>query len=248
MQHNRNHGRRALRLFEFGHVFARTDAADVLIDGFAEHEALAVALTGPVAPAHWDAPARAADVFDLKGVAELLLDDLGVTGVTMTPAEGDAVAAHGLTMTAGEADAPLGALVRVAPDVAADFDLDAAPVFVAEFDVDALRRHARPRVDRVYEAVARFPAVERDLAVVVSADQPAGPLLAAVREAGAPLLEDATVFDLYAGAGVPAGQQSVAFALRFGAPDRTLTDEEVDTRVRAIVETLHARFDATLRG
>ncbi|HYE94976.1 MAG TPA: hypothetical protein VD962_02105, partial [Rubricoccaceae bacterium] len=76
---------------------------------------------------------------------------------------------------------------------------------------------------------------------------PVGSLLATLREAGAPLLQEARVFDVYRGPGVPDGQKSVAFALRFGA-DKTLTDAEVDGRMRRLVGALERAHGAALRG
>jgi len=129
--------------------------------------------------------------------------------------------------------------------VAADFDLD-TPVFVAEFHWAALVGSATAEQHRDYEPVSRFPVVDRDLAVLVPANQPVGPLQRAIREAGAPLLRRVDVFDTYAGAGIDEDTKSVAFTLRFGA-DRTLTDEEVDARLDAIVERLAANHGARLR-
>ena len=98
------------------------------------------------------------------------------------------------------------------------------------------------------DAVSRFPAAERDLAVVVSADQPVGPMLQMVRQTAGTLLQRARVFDLYEGENVGAGQKSVAFALAFGKPDATLTDKEADGRIKAILKRLKKAYGAELRA
>jgi phenylalanyl-tRNA synthetase beta chain len=260
MQFNRNHGQKALRLFEFGHVFRRADEAETpVVDGFAEHEALIVALTGPHAPTHWDADARDADYFDLKGVVETILDDLHLSGVDVSPHDGsprdgsphdgsDGNAAHPTThrLDVSHDGRTLGTIARVADDVAGAYDLD-DPVFVAELNVDALVDAADPLARRTVEPVSRFPVVERDLAVLVPADQSVGPMLDTVRDAAAPLLKHASIFDLYEGEGVEDGHKSVAFTLRFGA-DRTLTDAEVDEQIDAVVNALDRTYGARLRG
>jgi phenylalanyl-tRNA synthetase beta chain len=250
MQHNRNHDRTALRFFEFGHVFRAVDAeangaaGDTFVPGYAEHEALLIALSGPHAPVHWDAESRNSDIFDLKGLVEAVLAELRVPDVAMTPTpEADASAAHALTVTAGETR--LGTLMRLKDEHADAYDLD-APVFVAEFDWDAVVAQAMAQDTQAYAPVSRFPRVDRDLALLADADQPVGPMLETIRAEGKPLLEDATVFDLYEGEGVAEGKKSVAFSLRFGA-DRTLQDEEVDARMNAIVEALERAHAATLR-
>ncbi|MFO8098750.1 MAG: hypothetical protein R6T83_03905 [Salinibacter sp.] len=218
---------------------------DSLVPGFDEHPALLLVLSGPHAPTGWDTDPREADLFDLKGTVEGLLDDLRLPEIEMTPrTDGTtAITTHQLDVTAG--GTPLGTVARVRDAVAADADLD-DPVFVAEFNWTTLVDQAAPQLTRTYEPVSRFPVVDRDLAVLVPADQPVGPLQATMRDAGSPLLRRVDVFDVYEGEGIPDDEKSVAFTLRFGA-DRTLTDEEVDEQIDAIVNTLEHRHNATLR-
>jgi len=251
MQFNRNHGQEVLRFFEFGHVYRRaTDAESPVVPGFHEHESLIMALSGPSAPTGWDTDARTVDLFDLKGLVETLLDDLDLSDATLTPAPGpsstneqEPLTVHCLDVLLDETH--LGTAAQVHRDLAESYDLE-TPVFVAEFNWEVLADHAADRMTTTVEAVSRFPVVERDLAVLVHENQPVGHLLDAVREAGSPLLKDAAVFDVYAGEGIEKGNKSVAFTLRFGT-DRTLTDDEVDEQIRAIVSALEEQADATLR-
>ena len=247
LQYNRNHGQDALRVFEFGHVFRKaTDNEDPIVPGYAEHEALLLALTGPHAPTGWDTAPRDTDVFDLKGIVERLLDDLPVPDVSMEADEAPDADMETYQLRVFSGETSIGHLAQVTPDVAEAHDLE-TPVFVAEFNWDAITTRAAPHLRTTVEPVSRFPVVERDLAVLVAEDQPVGPLLDTIREHGAPLLQSADVFDLYAGEGIPDGQTSVAFTLRFGA-DRTLTDDEVDAVIDATVDALARGFEATLRG
>ncbi len=242
MQHNRNHRQRALRFFEFGHVFRKSKNGGV-IPGYAEHESLLLALSGPHA-AGWDAEPRPADVFDLKGAAETLLGALRVPDPAFEPMdEAPAPAVYAAAVRSGETT--LGALFRLADGVAEDFDLD-APVFVCELDWDTLAEKAAPYLKRRYAPASRFPTAERDLAVVVDRAVPAGALLATLSQAAGPLLRHADVFDLYEGEGIAAGKKSVAFALVFGA-DRTLEDAEVDARIEAVTSALAEKHGAKLR-
>ena len=95
-----------------------------------------------------------------------------------------------------------------------------------------------------YRGVPRFPAVLRDLAVVVADDVKAGAVVAAVEEE--PLVEEVTLFDVYTGAPLPAGKKNLALALRYRVPDRTLTDAEVDAAQGRIVARL--REDPVIRA
>jgi phenylalanyl-tRNA synthetase beta chain len=250
MQHNRNHGQDALRFFEFGRVYRRATADEaLLVPGYAEHPALLLAVSGPHAPVGWDTDPRDTDLFDLKGLVETLLDDLRLDAPALAPRPTDAsdesaITEHRIDVTDG--DTPLGTLARVRDDVAADFDLDDHPVFVAEFNWTRLADRAATGRHRTYEPVSRFPVVDRDLAVLVHTDQPVGPMQDTIRAAGGDLLRRVDVFDVYEGEGIDEDAKSVAFTLRFGA-DRTLTDEEVDEQIAPIVEALERTHDATLR-
>jgi phenylalanyl-tRNA synthetase beta chain len=96
--------------------------------------------------------------------------------------------------------------------------------------------------------VSPFPEVRQDLAFVVGDEVPAAELLAALREAGAPELREAHVFDEYRGAQVGEGKRSLAFRVAFGSPERTLTDEEAAAIRERIVLALSDRFGAVLRA
>jgi len=249
MQHNRNHGQDALRFFEFGRVYRRSAADETpIVPGYVEHPALLLAVSGPHAPVGWDTDPRDTDLFDLKGLVETLLDDLRLDAPALTPRSADgpdasAITEHRIDVTDG--DTALGTIARVRDDVAAEFDLADHPVFVAEFHWERLADRAATGRHRTYEPVSRFPVVDRDLAVLVPADQPVGPMQDTIRAAG-DLLRRVDVFDVYDGEGIDADAKSVAFTLRFGA-DRTLTDEEVDEQIDHVVEALERTHDATLR-
>ena len=114
-----------------------------------------------------------------------------------------------------------------------------------ELDLDTLFERVPERI--AYEDVITYPSLRQDLAVVVDEDVPAGELVAAAR-AAVPELREARVFDVYRGEPVPEGRKSVALALSFQAPDRTLSDEEAAGMRERIVEALRERFSAELRG
>jgi phenylalanyl-tRNA synthetase beta chain len=244
MTFNRNHGQQALRFFEFGHVFRKAENGQGLIPGYAEHEALLIALSGPASRTGWDTPAREADLFDLKGTVEALLETLGLQDVAMTPAYAEtSLTGYHLTLTAGET--VLGHLARLSDEQADASDLR-APVYFAELDWEALVQQALPTLDVRYAPVSRFPVVARDLAAVVARETPVGPLLATIRAAGRPLLREAAMFDLYVGEPLAPDQKSVAFTLRFGA-DRTLLEEEVEAALAVILAALRDQHGAVLR-
>jgi phenylalanyl-tRNA synthetase beta chain len=96
--------------------------------------------------------------------------------------------------------------------------------------------------------VSRFPPVRRDLAFVFDAATPADEVRAALVDAGGDLVGSVVLFDVFQGAPLPEGTRSLAFSVDFRAPDRTLTDEEAEGAVAAIVERLSRDFGARLRS
>ena len=94
----------------------------------------------------------------------------------------------------------------------------------------------------------RFPAVTRDLALVMDETVPVGTVLASIRKAGGALLESAEVFDVYRGAQMLAGQKSVAFSLAFRSPERTLVDEDVNAVMKKILSTCEREYGAQIRA
>jgi phenylalanyl-tRNA synthetase beta chain len=130
------------------------------------------------------------------------------------------------------------------PECARAFELD-GPVALVLADVDALDRAGRaaPR----YREVSRFPAVQRDVAVLLAREVEAGAVADALREAGGEALQSVRVFDRFTGRGVPDGKVSLAFRLVFQRLDRTLTEPDVSQAMERVLAALTRRFGAELR-
>ena len=131
------------------------------------------------------------------------------------------------------------------PAVAQTLDL-AGEVWLFELDFEQVA-HYRPRRVGV-RALPRFPAVTRDIAVVVDEIFQAETILEEVRALADPLVESASVFDCYRGAPIPEGKKSLAYTIAYRASDRTLTDDEVNAAHERVRDHLNARFALTLRS
>ncbi len=99
-----------------------------------------------------------------------------------------------------------------------------------------------------YRALPTYPATERDIALLVPEATAAARVEAVIRSAGGPYLEEARPFDVFRGRTVPAGFRSIAFRLRFRAPDRTLTDEEIDSQMGRVLKRLRDEHDVQRRS
>ena len=133
------------------------------------------------------------------------------------------------------ADRRLAVLGEVHPEVAAAYGIDTR-VYVAEIDLSLLYALPQPRV--LYRPLPRFPAVERDLALLCDDDKPVAEIERAIRSAGGHLLESVELFDVYRGAQILTGKKSVAYSLKFRTADRTLSDEDIDPVMKKIFTKL----------
>ena len=207
-----------------------------------------MAMTGQRAPRAWHATRDRIDIYDVKGAAELAVQAAGVGDAETTPyapGEGPRYLEQGRAAALSVNGRPVGWFGEVALGVREAFDLS-APVFLAELSLTALLD--LPRRETRYHPLPRFPAVQRDLAIVVAADVTAGQIEAAIRSMKLPLLSRLTLFDVYEGGQVEAGKRSLAWSLTFQAPDRTLTDREVNELHARIVAEISRRFGAEIRG
>jgi len=232
---NQRWGTGPVSIFEVGTVFRSADPVD-------ERRQVGLVLCG-AAGEGWTADDREFDVLDARGMVETLLEELGVDGWTLGDPLGEPFhpgRSAGIFLDGR----PVGILGELHPRNASSLDIDGR-VAVAEFELEPLRAAASTGFHLV--EVPRFPPIRRDLAFVIEEDVPAGAVQAALEAAAGELLDRAMLFDVFRGDAIPDGRKSLAFALEFRAPNRTLTDEEVEPVVAAIVDRLRRELGAELR-
>lgn len=241
VERNVRAGQAAVAIVEAHRVFLPRAAADPAGPLPDERVTIAGALAGR-RPDRWGAPtAEAFDLFDLKGVLEAASAALGLVLAYEAAEEHSFLPGRTARLLAG-GDA-VGVLGEVHPESASAFGLD-QPVVLFELDVAALLPHlpgARQPVPP-----SRFPAVEQDLAVVLPADVPAE----AVRQriAQSRLVGAVRLFDEYRGDQLPPGRKSLAFSIRYQAPDRTLQTEDAQREQARILARLERELDAEQRA
>jgi phenylalanyl-tRNA synthetase beta chain len=240
---NRNYGRLAVLVFELARAYLRrsverggqpdrspAEQPDELIRLAVVRSGLPSAEAGRVA------------FLELKGALERAVDSLAPVEVAYEQAA--ATMFHpGRCAAVVVCGQRVGHIGELHPDVTREFDLEgravALEIEMAPILALDIPRRAKP--------LPRFPAINRDLAVVVAESVAAGELLRTIRESGGSLLESATAFDEYRGSQVPVGSKSLAFSMVFRSPERTLTDAEVDAQLDVIRSALRARHQATFR-
>jgi phenylalanyl-tRNA synthetase beta chain len=230
-----------VRLYELARVYAAAPGPGD--EPALEGARAAGVLVGRRSPHGWGAPGGAVDFFDAKGAVWAVLEALGIRASLEPSSASWAHPRAAAEVVAGARR--LGTVAEVHPRLAAAFELPRG-VLAFELDQEALdaAAHLTPR----YGGIPRFPAVLRDLAIVVEERVGAELVLGVIRSE--PLVERATLFDVYRGAPIPEGKKSFALALRYRAPERTLTDAEADAAHARIVERLRSDpgIGAELRG
>jgi phenylalanyl-tRNA synthetase beta chain len=244
LAHNLRQGQESVRLYELGRVYLRDPEGGEGLRPVAK-EPLRVAglLWGRRLPRGWTSGDTRDDFYDAKGAAEAMLLALG-GGMPAARLERLAPYHPRASATLWLGDTLLGSVGELHPRVARSLNLPEG-VFLFELDFETLVRVADvvPRL----RPLNRFPAVLRDLAVVVPDATPAEEVRNVIREVGGALVEEVLVFDVYSGKPLPAGKKNLAFALRYRAPDRTLKDEEVQAAHAHIVDEVNRRLGAELR-
>ena len=192
----------------------------------------------------WNEKSVALDFFDGRGVLENLVSELGLERFKLRAAE------HPHLQPGRSADVTIagqrvGWLGEVHPLVLDAFEVE-APVTAFELDLAPLIRNAKDA--KPFSDVPRFPGVELDVAIVVPEEVTAERIEAAIASAGGKLLASARLFDVYRGTGVPDGKKSMAFALVYRAPDKTLSAEEVENTHSRLVRKVCGAVGGELRA
>ncbi len=233
---NLKHEEDGIRLFELGKVFLPRPG-----DLPAEPEIVCGILSGPREESSWRSENRAFDFYDAKGIAEGLLRHLGLEPIfekcqdeSLHPGKQAAIIVSNTTV---------GVVGELHPRVSLAFEFP-APVYLFEVNLTALL----PFTDgcRMFQPLPRFPAVVRDIALVVDSKVTHQQVADVIK--GFSLVSRVRLFDVYSGGQVPAGKKSLAYRITFQLPDHTLTDDDANKVQRQILNRLSRELGATLRS
>ncbi len=226
-----------IRLFETGHIFRNSSA------GFEESERFGLLIHGRAEGENWLQNSRQSDFFDVKGeIEEFLASHAKLDQARFERAERPWLhPGQGARLMLDQQEA--GWLGQLHPRIADRLDFS-GPVLLAELDLARVCERALPE----HRAQSRFPAVRRDLALVVPEALVVAELLDTIRQAVGERLERLLVFDQYQGKGIEQGCKSIAIGLIIRDVSRTLSDQEVDSLVNGLIGILGEAHQARLRG
>jgi phenylalanyl-tRNA synthetase beta chain len=236
LEANRRHEEGSIRLFELGRVYQ--PRPNELPE---EPEMLCALMAGPRFDQSWHGGGEPVDFFDAKGVAEGLLGRLGVKA-DFTPEDDESLhpARQAVIVVEGKRVGVVGELHN---KVAEAFDL-AEPVYLFEMNLIELLPFILEH--KLFQPVSRFPAVVRDIALVVDSGVTNRQVVDIIN--GFPLVTQVSLFDLYTGGKLPQGKKSMAYRITFQSSSHTLTDEAVNKVQQQIIDKLAKELGATLRG
>ncbi|MCX7773105.1 MAG: phenylalanine--tRNA ligase subunit beta [Clostridia bacterium] len=223
------------KLFEMAYIYLPIEGQD-LPD---EREMLTIGMYGGTS-----------DFFELKGIVEELMTVMGIEGYEFKAEQKDPSFHPGRTarlyVKNGKKEVTaVGILGEIHPEVAEKNECPQR-TYVALLEVAPLIEASK--ATKQYKQLPKFPAISRDMAVVVKEDVYVADLMSAIRQKGGEYLEDVSLFDVYKGAQVAEGMKSVAFALSFRAADKTLKDEDIAQAMERILKNLEKSFGAQLRA
>lgn len=229
-----------LAFFEIGNTFTPTQD-----DKLPKETLSLVAAVMGKTPSWWQSPAKQMDFYYLKGILENLFAQLNINDYSFVPEAGDSALHPGRTASIHVKGEEIGIIGEIHPNVAENYRLNER-TYIMHVDLDAIINFAGGL--KKFNQLPKYPGIERDIAVVVPSNIFASDLNEAIRQAGGSLLERISLFDVFQGEQIKSGYKSMAFALKFQAADRTLTDEEVNEVYQKIQKSLQERFNAELRA
>ena len=232
---------RTLRLFEVGNTFLAQTQGPLP----RETEWLTVLWTGARDSASWHAKDLPVDFYDLKGAVESVLASLKAPEIAFTRLATDHLPylkpGHCAQIISEET--VLGQMGELHPRVGANYELE-QPVYLCELNLDMLAPLLPERI--AARPLPKFPAVARDLTIIVDRGLEARDLAATIQSMDEDLVESVQLFDLFDGDPIPAGRKSISLRLTYRSPDKTLKDKHVTPLHKSIAHRLMEKFKASL--
>ena len=243
---NVNHKAQSVRIYEFGNTY--TYAPERKEEGglapYSEGMRLSVAISGAKSVQSWNSKAEVSDFFSLKAIAEKILRRFGmdIYQLRSEPLSSE-LYSEGLSLTAGNKE--LLTIATVSPKTRKMFDLK-GEVYVLDIDFDTLLKYTRKHKVTAHE-LAKFPAVKRDLALLVDTVVSYAELRQIAFQTEKKLLKDVTLFDVYTGDKLEAGKKSYALGFLLQDESRTLDDKTIDGTMQKLIDAFAKKAGATIR-
>ena len=190
----------------------------------------------------WNVAVRNVDFYDLKGIIESVLANLGVENYAISRSK-EYYLHPGVSASISVEGVEIVRFGELHPQVASHYDIS-GKAYVFEMDLEALLQVNRKGIS--FTAISKFPGTSRDLAIVAPKTVQAGEILSVMEQEGGQYLEDVRIFDVYEGEHIQEGYRSLAYTLSFRSHEGTLVDADIEDRIQAMLAKL-ADKGCTLR-
>lgn len=234
--YNQNRKNADLKLYEFGKVYSIAE------DKYNEAQRFSVFITGAKTGEQWNAKLTAVSFYNLKAIVDGIVEKLNVKDLTVADAEGSEFA-YGLQYNRGNKTLVRFGAVAASALKKADVDKE---VFYADFNFDMILTLARKNTI-VYQEVSKFPAVRRDLSMLVDKAVTFEQIRQVAQKTERKLLKEVNVFDVYEGDKLPAGKKSYAVSFILQDAEKTLTDKTIDAIMQKLILNLGKEAGAEIR-
>ncbi len=234
--YNQNHKNANLKLYEFGRIYEKSG------EGYRENQRFALFITGQKQIAQWNHTPQQASFYNLKAAVDAIVRRLNVGGLTETAfTSGHFVQAQQYL----RGDKPLAYFGTVSKSILKKLDIE-KEVFYADFDWDLLLK-AIKKNKITYKEVSRFPAVRRDLSMLINKDISFSQLKQLTLRSEKNLVKEVSVFDVYEGDKLPAGKKSYAVSFLLQDEEKTLTDKQIDSVMNKLILIFGKELGAEIR-
>jgi phenylalanyl-tRNA synthetase beta chain len=226
------HDENDLKLFEWGRVFIHVEGEKLPL----ERPLLAGVMTGQVHEKAWHSEGRKVDFYDIKGSVEALLKAMG--GEQCRYEKGTVYPGYDkdISCTIDWDGSRIGRLGKVSRKVTAAFEIEKEDVYLFEIDIEALLEKL-PDVEK-FMPFAKFPAVYRDISIIVDRGLESARILDVVRHVGGELVESIHIFDVYQGKNIDPGEKAIAFSVVYRSRETTLDGDRVNRLHESIIDRL----------
>jgi phenylalanyl-tRNA synthetase beta chain len=235
------HDEKDLRFFEWGKVFIRKEGSELPV----EKNYLAALMTGLNCQKTWNSDERSVDFYDIKGALEALLKEMGLqrsvfqkeTGVSRyDPAVCSSIFCSGSL---------IGHVGRVSPKVMTGYDLTDVDSYLFEIDIEALLKNISGT--REFSPFAKFPAVHRDISIIVKRQLESARIEEIIKREGGGLVESVQIFDVYEGKGIDPTEKAMAFRICYRSKQGTLDGGEINRLHESVIEMIRQETGGRLR-
>lgn len=232
LSNNINKGVDSVYAYEIGNIFL---SKEFTVEGLPEErKMLSIGLYG-----------KDVEFYFLKDIVESFLMKLGIKDLKYIREEDNRSFHSGRTANVLVGNEILGTIGEVHPDVAENYDVDER-IYIGSLDFEKIVQLAN--LDRKYRELPKYPAMVRDIALVIDEDIMVGEIEEVIIKHGKNLVEDIKLFDIYRGEQIEKGKKSAAFSIIYRSYEKTLTDDEINKIQELIINDLKSSFDAELRS